>query len=167
MIWVFGHLWLSCNMAIVRNDEWHLLWKSNKKIQRKSWSIAQPKFITCCGWESNWRWLFAPESLLSTGVGKRQELTFSRELVHLHWQTIRMLPITTLTISYIEPALTPEQTKSIKPIFSSFQLVPYRPTDDEVVHLKLLGDKDLVDLYRPNPLVVIWDSLVGQKFKHY
>ena len=60
-----------------------------------------------------------------------------------------------LTISYIEPALTPEQTMSIKPIFSSFQLVPYRPTDDEVVHLKLLGDKDLVDLSRSNPLIVI------------
>ena len=62
-----------------------------------------------------------------------------RELVHLHWQTICMLPSTTLTISDIKPALTPEQTKSIKPKFSSFQLVPYSPTDDEVAHFEMSG----------------------------
>ena len=33
--------------------------------------------------------------------------------------------------------------------------VPYRPTDDEVVHSKRLGNKVLVDLYRSNPLIVI------------
>ena len=44
---------------------------------------------------------------------------------------------------------------SINPKFSSFQLVPYRPTDDEVVHSKRLGNKVLVDLYRSNPLIVI------------
>ena len=38
---------------------------------------------------------------------------------------------------------------------SSFQLVPYRSTDDEVVHLKRLGNKVLVDLYQSNPLIVI------------
>ena len=65
-----------------------------------------------------------------------------------------MLHSTTLTISDIKPAVTPEQTKSIKPKFSSFQLVPYRPTDDEVVHSKRLGNKVLVDLYRSNPLIV-------------
>ena len=87
------------------------------------------------------------ESLLSTGVVKRQESTFSPQLVHLHWETIRMLPGTNLTISDIKPALTPEQTKSIKPKFPSFQPVPYRPTDDKVVHSKRLGtgNKELVD----------------------
>ena len=25
----------------------------------------------------------------------------------------------------------------------------------------------LVDLYQSNPLIVIWDALVGQKFKHF
>ena len=36
------------------------------------------------------------------------------------------------------------------------QLVPYRPTDDEVVHSKHLGHKYvLVDLYQSNPLIVI------------
>ena len=45
----------------------------------------------------------------------------------------RLLPSTTLTISDIKPARTPEQTKSINPKFSSLQLVPYRSTDDEVV----------------------------------
>ena len=45
--------------------------------------------------------------------------------------------------------------------------IPYRPTDDEVVHWKRLGNKVLVDLYRSNPLIVIWDALVGQKFKHF
>ena len=39
--------------------------------------------------------------------------------------------------------------------FSSFQLVPYRSTDDKVVHLKRLGNKVLVDLYQSNPLIVI------------
>ena len=33
--------------------------------------------------------------------------------------------------------------------------VPYRPTDDEVVHSKRLGNKVLVDLHRSNPLIVI------------
>ena len=46
-------------------------------------------------------------------------------------------------------------------------LVPHLPTDDEVVHLKRLGNKVLVDLYQSNPLIVIWDALVGQKFKHH
>ena len=42
-----------------------------------------------------------------------------------------------------------------------------RPTDDEVVHSKRLGNKVLVDLNRSNPFIVIWDALVGQKkFKH-
>ena len=27
--------------------------------------------------------------------------------------------------------------------------------------------KELVDLYRSYPLIVIWDALVGQKFKHF
>ena len=45
--------------------------------------------------------------------------------------------------------------------------VPYRPTDDEVVHSKRLGNKVLVVLYRSNPLIVTWDALVGQKFKHF
>ena len=27
--------------------------------------------------------------------------------------------------------------------------------------------KELVDLYRSNPLIVIWDALVGQTFKHF
>ena len=45
--------------------------------------------------------------------------------------------------------------------------VPYHPTDDEVVNLKRLGNKVLVDLYRSNPLIVIRDALVGQKFKHF
>ena len=40
-------------------------------------------------------------------------------------------------------------------------------SDDEVVHSKRLGNKVLVDLYRSNPLIVIWDTLVGQKFKHF
>ena len=35
------------------------------------------------------------------------------------------------------------------------KLVPYRPTDDEVVYSKRLGNKVLVDLYRSNPLTVI------------
>ena len=67
-----------------------------------------------------------------------------------------MLPSTTLTISDIKPALTPEQTKSINPKnFPSFQLVPYRPTDDEVVYSKRLGNKVLVELNRSNLLTVI------------
>ena len=66
-----------------------------------------------------------------------------------------MLPSITLTISDIKPALTPEPTKLIKPKFSSFQQGPYRPTDDEDVHSKCLGNKVLVDLYRSNPLIVI------------
>ena len=33
--------------------------------------------------------------------------------------------------------------------------VPYRPTDDEVVYSKRLGNKVLVDLNRSNPLTVI------------
>ena len=41
--------------------------------------------------------------------------------------------------------------------------VPFRPTDDEVVYSKRLGNKVLVDLNRSNPLTVIWDALVGQK----
>ena len=103
-----------------------------------------------------------PESLLSTGVVKRQESTFSPELVHLHWQAICMLPSTTLTISDIKPALTPEQTKSIKPKFSSFQLVPYRPTGDEVVHSKHLGNKVLVDLHRSKGCTVKnWTTFKG------
>ena len=96
---------------------------------------------------------------VSSGMVKRQESTFSPELVHLHWQTIRMLPVTTLTISDIKPALTPEPTKSIPcktNKFSSFQLiVPYRPTDDKVVHSKRLGYKVLVYLYRANPFICI------------
>ena len=44
--------------------------------------------------------------------------------------------------------------------------VPYRPTDDEVVHSKRLGNKVLVDLYQSNP-IMIWDALVGQKFKRF
>ena len=42
------------------------------------------------------------------------------------------------------------------------------PTDDEVVHSKHLGYcKEVVDLYQSYPLIVIWDALVGQKFKHF
>ena len=33
--------------------------------------------------------------------------------------------------------------------------VPYRPTDDEVVYSKRLGNEVLVDLNRSNPLTVI------------
>ena len=33
--------------------------------------------------------------------------------------------------------------------------VPYRLTDDEVVHSKRLGNKVLVDLNRSNPFIVI------------
>ena len=66
-----------------------------------------------------------------------------------------MLPSTTLTISGIKPALTPKQTKSIIPKFSLFQLVPYRPTDDEVVYSKRLGNNVLVHLHQSNPLIVI------------
>ena len=33
--------------------------------------------------------------------------------------------------------------------------------------LKCLGNKVLVDLYRSNPLIVIWVALVGQKFKPF
>ena len=36
-----------------------------------------------------------------------------------------------------------------------FLNVPYRPTDDEVVYSKRLGNKVLVDLNRSNPLTVI------------
>ena len=61
---------------------------------------------------------------------------------------------------------TSTNTRTKKSIFSSFQLVPYRPTDDEVVHTKRLGNKALVVLYRSNPLIVNWDEL-GQKFKHF
>ena len=50
-------------------------------------------------------------------------------------------------------------------IFDGRVRVPYRPTDDEVVYSKRLGNKVLVDLNRSNPLTVIWDALVGQKFK--
>ena len=79
------------------------------RMHTRTWSpapnyasgLSAPRRKTSCGWESKRRWLFAPESLLSTGVVKRQESTFSPELVHLHWQTIRMLPSTTLTISDI------------------------------------------------------------------
>ena len=43
-------------------------------------------------------------------------------------------------VRLIKPALTSEQTKSIKPKKnSSLQLVPYSPTNDEVVHSKRLG----------------------------
>ena len=70
-------------------------------------------------------------------------------------EAICMLPSTTLTISDIKPALTPEPRKSINQKFSLFQLVPCRPTDDEVVHSKRLGNKVIVDLYRYNPLIVI------------
>ena len=37
----------------------------------------------------------------------------------------------------------------------------------EVVHSKRLGNKVLVDLYRSNPLIVIWDTLVGQKIQTF
>ena len=47
-----------------------------------------------------------------------------------------------------------DKTKKTKKI-SSFQLVPYRPTDDEDVHSKRLGNKVLVYLYRSNPLIAI------------
>ena len=40
-------------------------------------------------------------------------------------------------------------------LYYCFQLVPYRPTDDEVVYSKRLGNKVLVDLNRSNPLTVI------------
>ena len=33
--------------------------------------------------------------------------------------------------------------------------------------LKCLGNKNLVDLYWSNPLIVIWVALVGQKFKPF
>ena len=43
--------------------------------------------------------------------------------------------------------------------------VPYRPTDDEVVHSKRLGSNVVVDLHRSNPLIVFRGALSGQKFK--
>ena len=98
------------------------------RMHTRTWSpapnyasgLSAPRRNTSCSWESKRRWLFAPENLLSTGVVKRQESTFSPELVHLHRQIIHMLPSTTLTISDIKPALTPEATKSIKPNFLRF-----------------------------------------------
>ena len=61
-------------------------------------------------------------------------------------ETRKILVLSTLFVLVLGPAPTPEQTKLIKPKFSSFQLVPYRPTDDEVVHSKRVGNNVLVDL---------------------
>ena len=55
-----------------------------------------------------------------------------------------------------------ERESSLASEFVHEVFVPYRPTDDEVVYSKRLGNKVLVDLNRSNPLTVIWDALVGQ-----
>ena len=76
-------------------------------------------------------------------------------LEHLHDTVIHCILVTCVVCFQYEPS-------HIK-VFD----IPYRPTDDEVVYSKRLGNKVLVDLNRSNPLTVIWDALVGQKIQTF
>ena len=60
-----------------------------------------------------------------------------------------------VTIVALKLAMGLHFPKFLKKDFILHSQVPYRPTDDEVVYSKRLGNKVLVDLNRSNPLTVI------------
>ena len=68
----------------------------------------------------------------------------------------RLLAFTFLFFWQLFEFLTDECVSDHNERIRSIQInAPYSPTDDEVVRSKRLGNKELVDLYRSNPLSVI------------